>query len=139
MELFIRIKDGQPFEHPIFGDNFYQAFPHIDTNNLPKEFARFERVAQPNMGIYEVYEGVTYEWADGKVKDVHHVRQMTNEEKIALQEQTKLEWDNYYPSWYFDEKLCAFKAPIPYPQDGNIYSWDESAKSWVIIPSKPSQ
>ena len=56
MELFIRIVDGAPFEHPIMGDNFREAFPHIDTENLPPEFARFVRVAMPTIGVYEVYE-----------------------------------------------------------------------------------
>ena len=41
MELFIRIKDGEPFEHPIFGDNFRAAFPDIDSDNLPPDFVRF--------------------------------------------------------------------------------------------------
>ena len=45
MELFIRLVNGEPFEHPIMGDNFREAFPHIDTDNLPSEFARFLRVA----------------------------------------------------------------------------------------------
>lgn len=83
MELFIRIVDGQPFEHPIFEDNFRQAFPDVDVNNLPPEFARFERVAIPEIGLYEVYEGVSYELIDGVYKDVHHVRLMTDAEKEA--------------------------------------------------------
>ena len=85
MELYIRIVNGQPFEHPIFGDNFKQAFPEIDVNNLPPEFARFERIESPTLGLYEVYEGVTYAWVDGIVKDVHHVRPMTEQETIAKQ------------------------------------------------------
>jgi hypothetical protein len=80
MELFIRIKDGQPFEHPILGDNFRQAFPNIDVNNLPPEYARFERVEKPNSaGTFEVEE-LSYQWVDGIVKDVWTVRQMTDEE-----------------------------------------------------------
>jgi hypothetical protein len=85
MELYISIVNGQPFEHPIFGDNFKQAFPEIDVNNLPPEFSRFERIEPPTLGLYEVYEGVTYAWVDGIVKDVHHVRPMTEEEIIAKQ------------------------------------------------------
>ena len=63
MKLYIRIKDGQTFEHPIFEDNFREAFPDVDVNNLPDEFAHFERVAPPTRGVYEVYEG-TKEWID---------------------------------------------------------------------------
>jgi hypothetical protein len=83
MELFIRIVDGQPFEHPIFEDNFRQAFPDVDTNNLPPEFARFERVAIPLLGEYEVYESTDYAMVDGVCKDVHRIRLMTNAEKEA--------------------------------------------------------
>lgn len=82
-KLFIQIRDGAPYEHPIFESNFREAFPHVDLNNLPSEFAVFERVPQPTINDYEVLEGVTYEWVDGVVKDVWHVRSMTDEEKTA--------------------------------------------------------
>jgi hypothetical protein len=81
MDLFIRIVDNQPFEHPILSNNFCQAFPHIDTNNLPSEFVRFQRIQPPVLGDYEVYEGLSYALVDGICKDIHHVRQMTQEEK----------------------------------------------------------
>lgn len=83
MELFIRIKNGQPFEHPILGENFKQAFPDVDVDNLPDWIVRFQRVKRPEVGIDEVYEGVTYEWDGDIIKDVHHVRPMTDEEKAA--------------------------------------------------------
>jgi len=84
MELYIRIKDGQPFEHPILGDNFREAFPDIDTNNLPPEFARFTRIEVPTIDVYEVYEGVEYQLQeDGSYMDVHTIRDMTVEEKAA--------------------------------------------------------
>ena len=35
------------------------------------------------LDTYEVYEGVTYQWVDGIVKDVHSVRPMTDEEQAA--------------------------------------------------------
>jgi len=81
LELYIQIRDGQPFEHPIFADNFRQAFPDVDTENLPDTFAKFIRVEAPVPDTYEVYEGVTYQWVDGVVKDVHSVRAMTDEER----------------------------------------------------------
>lgn len=81
MELFIRLVDGQPFEHPIFGDNFRQAFPDVDVDNLPPEFARFERVEQPNAATTFEVEECSYQWVDGIVKDVWTVRPMTAEEE----------------------------------------------------------
>ena len=111
MELFIRIVDGQPFEHPIMGDNFQQAFPHIDTNNLPPEFARFERVDKPPVGVFECYEGVTYECFDGVWKDVHHLRPMTSEEKS---EHIAFVMALPHPDgWVFNESRCAWLPPIP--------------------------
>lgn len=134
MELYIRIKNGRPFEHPIFGDNFRQAFPDVDTNNLPPLFARFTRVEHPIVGVYEVYEGVTYEWDGGIVKDVHHVRPMTEQEKAAKQQAVKDNWAaNGFASWTFNEATCAFVPPIPYPQDGKRYRWDEPTTSWVLM------
>jgi len=85
MKLFIQIKDGQPFEHPIVHDNFCQAFPAIDTVNLPLGFVQFERIEKPNTcGIFEV-EDCFYQWVGGVVKDVWVVRAMTNEETVAKQ------------------------------------------------------
>ena len=81
LELYIQIRNGQPHEHPIFADNFRQAFPDVDTENLPDTFAKFIRVDAPLLDTYEVYEGVTYQWFDGIVKDVHSVRAMTDEER----------------------------------------------------------
>lgn len=136
MRLFIRIKDGQPFEHPIFEDNFVQAFTEIDLENLPEEFAVFERIPMPQIGTYDFYEGVSYEWDNGVVKDVHHVRSMTNEEIAEKQEFIKDSWNsnpNSFKSWVFDEEKCMFIPPIPYPNDRKFYRWDESVTNWVEI------
>ena len=94
MELFIQIKNGQPFEHPILGDNFRQAFPHIDVNNLPPEFARFERVPCPNEATKYQANEVKYEWVNGVVKDVWFVRDLTDEEYAQKLEFAKreVEW-----------------------------------------------
>jgi hypothetical protein len=84
LELYIQIRNGQPHEHPIFADNFKLAFPDINVNELPADrFAKFIRVDQPAIDTYEVYEGVTYQWFDDVVKDVHSVRPMTDEERAA--------------------------------------------------------
>ena len=134
MELFIQIRNGQPFEHPIFGDNFQQAFPNIDTDNLPESFARFLRIEAPVAGVYEVYEGVTYEWQDGSVTDVHHVRAMTAGEITAKQDAVKASWaETGFSSWVFDENRCVFNAPVTYPTDGKMYQWDEDTTSWVEV------
>ena len=133
MELFIQIRDGRPFEHPIFSDNFREAFPHIDPNNLPPEFARFERIEPPQYGVYEVLLGPSYQWVDGIVKDVWLVRPMSAQEKLQKQEHVKAMWaENGFPSWSFDEATCTFMPPTPRPA-GGVYRWDEPSLSWIAI------
>ncbi len=135
MELFIRIVDGQPIEHPILGDNFRQAFPDIDTENLPPNFAKFVRVDVPDMGPYEIHEGSQYGWKDGVITDIHQIREMTEEEKIEKQNKIKLEWlnSNGFKSWIFNEEICEYQPPVPKPNDGNLYYWNERDVKWEIF------
>ena len=35
-----------------------------------------------------------------------------------------------YPSWTLNETTCQWEAPVAYPDDGEIYRWDEPSKSW---------
>lgn len=84
LELYIQIVDGHPQDHPITADNLKLAFPDVDINNLPADrFAKFVRAPFPRPRVFEVYEGVSYQWVDGVVTDVHSVRSMTDEERAA--------------------------------------------------------
>lgn len=37
-----------------------------------------------------------------------------------------------FPSWTLDESTCLWEAPIPYPSDGQEYSWDEDSGTWTV-------
>jgi hypothetical protein len=37
-----------------------------------------------------------------------------------------------FNSWVLNEDTCRFEAPITYPQDGNIYRWNEQNQSWDL-------
>jgi len=39
-----------------------------------------------------------------------------------------------YPSWVLDEN-AQWQAPVPMPDDGKMYSWDEATLSWVEVPA----
>jgi hypothetical protein len=46
--------------------------------------------------------------------------------------------DAFYPpkpfnSWVLNETSCLWEAPVAYPNDGNLYSWDEETTSWLPI------
>jgi len=38
-----------------------------------------------------------------------------------------------FESWVLDEDTCLWEAPIPYPTDGEAYTWDEDAGDWVAV------
>ena len=35
-----------------------------------------------------------------------------------------------YPSWTLVEATCQWKAPVDYPRDGKMYSWNEATTAW---------
>jgi len=136
MKLYIKLENGQPIDHPILKENFIQAFPDIDINNLPETFIEFVRVTRPsNLSTYEIYDGVHYEIIDGVCTDVHTVRAMTIEEKQAKQNQVKEDWaEQGYPSWIFNETTCSFDSPIGSPPpDGKAHVWNEATISWIEV------
>ena len=38
-----------------------------------------------------------------------------------------------YPSWLLDTNTCNWYPPVPYPNDGNMYQWDEATQQWVLF------
>ena len=38
-----------------------------------------------------------------------------------------------YNSWTLNETSCLWEAPTPYPDDGNLYIWDEENLTWNLI------
>jgi hypothetical protein len=38
-----------------------------------------------------------------------------------------------FESWILNETTCQWQSPIPYPQDGRIYSWNEESLSWTEL------
>ena len=37
-----------------------------------------------------------------------------------------------YDSWLLNEDSCLWEAPVPYPDDEQIYYWDEEITNWVL-------
>lgn len=38
-----------------------------------------------------------------------------------------------FDSWVLNEDQCLWEAPVAYPDDGQLYRWDEDTTSWVLI------
>ena len=42
-----------------------------------------------------------------------------------------------YPSWVLNNATAEWVAPVPMPDDGAMYSWDEDTLSWVEVEGMP--
>jgi hypothetical protein len=131
MELFIKIVGGQPFEHPMVGKNFRQAFPDVDVNNLPAEFARFERVAPPKIKYSQLAVGPVYQWVDGVVKDVWTIQDLEGA-ALAEKEQIQAEYLNSIHRRYLlvTQTLLAQETDPVAVQDLN--SWIAALSTWTL-------
>ena len=41
-----------------------------------------------------------------------------------------------FQSWVLDEDTCLWVAPVPYPEDGESYTWDEELQEWTAIENE---
>ena len=38
-----------------------------------------------------------------------------------------------FNSWILNEEACLWNAPVAYPQDNNLYNWNEDILNWELI------
>jgi len=38
-----------------------------------------------------------------------------------------------FESWLLNETTCLWEAPVAYPDDGQIYKWNETIQNWDLI------
>ena len=38
-----------------------------------------------------------------------------------------------FESWTLNGETALWEAPVPYPADGILYSWDEDAAQWQVV------
>jgi hypothetical protein len=87
MKFFIQMNNGVPHEHPIFEQNFLEAFPDIDPENLPENFAKFERKEVPADLIPTPYQRLVVDYVygdDGIVRDVWRAEDVSPEERDEI-------------------------------------------------------
>ena len=41
-----------------------------------------------------------------------------------------------FNSWLLDEEACLWKAPVPYPTDGERYTWNEETVAWDLLETE---
>jgi len=40
-----------------------------------------------------------------------------------------------FNSWTLNTNSCRWEAPVPIPQDGKVYTWNEEILTWIEIPN----
>lgn len=136
MRCFIRLVNGNPTEHPILEDNFKQAFPEIDTDNLPMDFAEFVRAEPPRIDRFETIESHTYERVGNVFTDVYRVRPMTDEEKQTAIDALKAQSPG--EKWRWDETRLQWVPKISaLPKTGGPWKRDAETGEYVLAPEPP--
>ena len=134
-KLYIKVDENNNFvDHPHFESNLRQLYPKHDfSSGAPSGWMVFERVAPPNIGTYQKFDetkgsniaiafdhnGLEYKIVDGVYKDVWHVKDMTDAEKLEKQNDVKNKWAEFiatdeganFSDYVFDEATCQFVAP----------------------------
>lgn len=128
MKMYILLKNGEPFLHPILESNFLENFQYLGN----QEYVEFKRNPVPQISRFEVFERTDYRWNGNVVEDVHIIRPMTAEEKNLTIEEYKQNWAKIgFKSWIFNEVSMVYEPPFPAPNDGKVYYWDGQLDNWV--------
>lgn len=146
MNLYIETENGVTKNHPAFEDNLLEAFGEIPTHWEP-----FVRVQRPVPSVYQVLDSnePTYAKVDSVWTDVWALREMTAEEKAALQQSVRDEFTAFrqaenWSAWVLDEATCTMVPPIARPEpdqtklDAGIQTfWCGADNNWKDTPARP--
>jgi hypothetical protein len=92
--------------------------------------------------VLESQEAV-YAKVDGVWTDVWTIRDMTNEEKAAVQQAVRDAWALLpnafnFTAWVLDEAALRMVPPTPRPvEEGKIFRWSGADNNWKEAPAKP--
>ena len=139
MKLYIKLNNGSPVDHPILEDNLLQTFPGIDLSSS-EEYKEFVRKPRPTIGVYEVIDNITYGKENEVYTDVYNIREMTAQEKLEKQNETKQNFASTgWVSWTFDENTCSHIPPIAHPEvvPGIEWFWSENVGNWLEVQPMP--
>ncbi len=91
-------------------------------------------------------------WVQTSYNTYGGVHYQPDSEKVPSEDQSKALRKNYagvgftydaqrdafippkpYASWLLNENSCLWESPVPIPQDGKRYRWDEATTAWVEV------
>ncbi len=137
--LYIKIgKDGKPETFPVIEMNLRDLYDDFDPANPPDGFVRFYLTPKPELKGEELYGHLEYahspelsEKLNQEVwHEVHHVKNITKEEKEQIIEEFK-KLNPILEDWVYDNETASLIPPIPKPNDGKEYFWNTDQKMWM--------
>jgi hypothetical protein len=134
----IELKDGLPHGHPYELTNFMQTYPEFNYDELPTDkYAKFVFKFPPRevpLKPWETIEYFGYQIIDGVVSTRYEIVSDPILEQ-ELRAAAALE-ESPYVGWVFDNDYLLWIPPIPRPDDGNEYVWNNETVSWMLASSE---
>jgi hypothetical protein len=117
MSHFAKVLDGQVIEVIAAEADFFHTFRDtspgtwIQTSYNTRGNVHYGADGQPDGGtaLRGNYAGIGMLY--DQAQDVFYARQP-------------------YPSWTLNTQTWTWSAPVPYPEDGTVYSWNEADQAW---------
>jgi len=121
MSHFAKVLDGKVVQVIVAEPEFFETF----VDSTPGTWIQTS---------YNTRGGVHYDPATGQPSADQSKALRKNFAGIGFLYNTTL--DAFIPpkpfdSWMLNEQMGIWEAPIPYPQDGKMYDWDEKTLSWI--------
>jgi hypothetical protein len=120
MAHFAKVRDGFVVQVIVAEQEFFQTF--VDTS--PGEWIQTS---------YNTREGVHYDPQTGQPSQDQSKALRKNYAGVGFTYDPQRDAfipPKPYNSWVLNEDSCIWQSPIPMPNDGKIYIWDEPTESW---------
>lgn len=123
MGHFAKVQDGIVAQVIVAEPEFFDTF--VDSS--PGEWVQTS---------YNTYGGVHYNPETGEPSEDQTKALRKNYAGIGFTYDKELDAfipPKLYASWTLDKETCLWNPPIPYPEDGKRYMWNEDTKTWDLV------
>lgn len=132
MELYIKVENGQPKDHPILLENLQNIYSNFLENYESLGYMPCEHLHRPgSVDPYAMFDPI-YNIQGNVVVTSYIVRKATSEER-AQKIADRLNDPKPFASWILNEDTLQFEAPVNKPNDGGNYVWDEETTNWILV------
>ena len=102
------------------------VYGFINENNTLINFAIFKK------NDFETLERVKNEFNAFAAHEMDLTKELAIIDE-AYWSGTRFLWPSPFLSWIFNDEANLWEAPVPHPNDGKSYIWDEDQQNWTEI------